>query len=166
MIEVSLGSSWPKDSLRMEASGFPEPVGPEIQKNGKTFLTSTSSIQRKKFYKSCQALNTTKQNFNYSITKWLCSSNNIRCRSIQLYFKMEMNIRLKQNLGKLFVWRKFFNLKGKQKWGHQILYDKLSSTRTLLIIDTMAPRSHGPSRWRSPQGDSSEQIKKILMFLF
>ena len=64
--------------------------------------------------------------------------------------KMEMNIRLKQNLGKLFVWRKFFNLKGKQKWGHQILLDKLSSTRTLLIIDTMAPRSHGPSRWRSP----------------
>ena len=33
MLEVSLVSSWPKDSPRMEASGFPEPVGPEIRKN-------------------------------------------------------------------------------------------------------------------------------------
>ena len=58
-----------------------------------------------------------------------------------------------------------FNLKGKQKWGHQILLDKLSSTRTLLIIDTMAPRSHGPSRWRSPKGDSSKFEKKRLCYL-
>jgi len=35
MLEVSLGSSWPKDSPRMEASGFPEPAGPEIRKNQK-----------------------------------------------------------------------------------------------------------------------------------
>ena len=35
MLEVSLVSSWPKDSPRMEASGFPEPVGPEIRKNRK-----------------------------------------------------------------------------------------------------------------------------------
>ena len=74
MLEVSLGSSWPKDSPRMEASGFPEPRGPEIPKNRKNvfnkyflhskkitlskFLTQwrkyvlpfTSSVQ-KKFYK-------------------------------------------------------------------------------------------------------------------
>ena len=38
MIEVSLGSSWPKDSLRMEALGFPDPVGPEIGKNQKNIF--------------------------------------------------------------------------------------------------------------------------------
>ena len=35
MVEVSLGSSWPKDPPSCEASGFPEPVGPEIPKNRK-----------------------------------------------------------------------------------------------------------------------------------
>ena len=45
-IEVSLDSSWPKDSPRMEASGFPEPVGPEIGKNEKTFLICTSSVHK------------------------------------------------------------------------------------------------------------------------
>ena len=41
-LEVSLCSSWPKDSPRMEASGFPEPVCPEIRKNvfDKYFLCS------------------------------------------------------------------------------------------------------------------------------
>ena len=38
MIEVSLGYSWPMDSPRMEASGFPEPVGPEIQKKWKNIF--------------------------------------------------------------------------------------------------------------------------------
>ena len=33
MLEVSLGSSWLKDSPRMEAPGFPEPDGAEIWKN-------------------------------------------------------------------------------------------------------------------------------------
>ena len=33
MLEVSLGSSWPKDSLRMDRSGVPEPAGPEILNN-------------------------------------------------------------------------------------------------------------------------------------
>ena len=35
MFEVSLNSSWPKDSPRMDRSGFPEPAGPEIRKNRK-----------------------------------------------------------------------------------------------------------------------------------
>ena len=37
-IEVSLDSSWPKDSPWMEASGFPEPVGPEIGKKRKNIF--------------------------------------------------------------------------------------------------------------------------------
>ena len=37
MLEVSLDASWPKDLPRMEASGFPEPVGPEIGKTEKSF---------------------------------------------------------------------------------------------------------------------------------
>ena len=35
MFEVSLDSSWPKDSPSCEAPGFPEPAGPEIRKNRK-----------------------------------------------------------------------------------------------------------------------------------
>ena len=38
MLEVSLGSSWPKDPPRYEASGFPEPGGPEISKNWKNLF--------------------------------------------------------------------------------------------------------------------------------
>ena len=38
MIEVSLGYSWSMDSPRMEASGFPEPVGLEIQKKRKNIF--------------------------------------------------------------------------------------------------------------------------------
>ena len=46
MLDVSLGSSWPKDPPSCEASGFPEPVGPEIPKNRKNVFTSTSSVQK------------------------------------------------------------------------------------------------------------------------
>ena len=35
MFEVALDSSWSKDSAWMEASGFPEPVGPEIEKKNR-----------------------------------------------------------------------------------------------------------------------------------
>ena len=143
MIEVSLGYSWP----RMVT----EPVGPEIQKK-----------TEKRFW---QVPPPSKEKSSTRVVRHWIPQNRISiilllngCAAVTILgadpfnsiLKMEMNIRLKQNLGKLFVWRKFFNLKGKQKWGHQILLDKLSSTRTLLIIDTMAPRSHGPSRWRSP----------------
>ena len=37
-IEVSLDSSWSKDLPSTEAPGFPEPAGPEIQKNRKIVL--------------------------------------------------------------------------------------------------------------------------------
>ena len=33
IFEVSLNSSWPKDSPRMDRSGFPEPAGLKIRKN-------------------------------------------------------------------------------------------------------------------------------------
>ena len=54
MLEVSLGSSWPKDLPRMEAPSFLEPVGPEIPKNRETFLLppSKKDIDAKKLSKT------------------------------------------------------------------------------------------------------------------
>ena len=49
MLEVSLDSSCLKDSPRMEAQGFPEPDGAEIQKNvfDKYFLRPKNLVQQK-----------------------------------------------------------------------------------------------------------------------
>ena len=52
MFEVSLDSSWPKDSPSCEAPGFPEPAGPEIRKNRKNvfdkyFLHPKNLVQQK-----------------------------------------------------------------------------------------------------------------------
>ena len=49
MFEVSLDSSWPKDSPSCEAPGFPEPASPEIRKNrfDKYFLHPKNLVQQK-----------------------------------------------------------------------------------------------------------------------
>ena len=58
MFEVSLGSSWPKDPPRCEASGFPEPAGPEIPKNRKNvfdkyFLHPRNIVLSKNLFQIC-----------------------------------------------------------------------------------------------------------------
>ena len=58
MLEVSLGSSWSKDSPRLEAPGFLEPVGPEIRKNRKNvfnkyFLHPKNLVQQNFLASDC-----------------------------------------------------------------------------------------------------------------
>ena len=151
MIEVSLGYSWPMDSPRMEASGFRNWLARKSKKKTEKHFWQVPPPSKEKSSTRVVRHSIPKNRISIILLLNGCAAVTILgADPFNSILKMEMNIRLKQNLGKLFVWRKFFNLKGKQKWGHQILLDKLSSTRTLLIIDTMAPRSHGPSRWRSP----------------
>ena len=62
--------------------------------------------------------------------------------------EMEMSICLKQQLGETFWMEEVLQCKGKQKRGRQFLLAKLSSTKTLFIINTICVQGvNGPSRW-------------------
>ena len=100
MFEVSLDSSWPKDSPSCEAPGFPEPASPEIRKNvfDKYFLCPKKLSGNDGYH------NSNLKYLYYVLMLTPLSSLYIRgtsdCRSnFNSIFEMDA-------LGKLFGWRK------------------------------------------------------------
>ena len=160
MLEVPLSSSWP----RIEASGFPDPVGPEIRKN---VFESTSSIQKIQSKKKVVQLSLIiKVSFQKNFLQQIVLKEELKTSSNQTLLNIWC-CRKEMAAPKLFGWRR--SLKGKQKRGRRILLDKslvhnnisYVSKESMVNLAGVGHEVPAPASFEKTQSNSSQKTLTV-----